>query len=142
MLTEKENKIIRNIVNGRMRRIRIYSFVFMATIFLILLVFSLNVKNKISGNLERTFGRSESSLMKIETKTKLEERLKSMLSESDNELKKMTYAVIVATITWRLVWFGTLFFMAILDLWNLNIFERIIKKLQEEREMREKELRG
>ncbi|OGX16257.1 MAG: hypothetical protein A2166_03805 [Omnitrophica WOR_2 bacterium RBG_13_41_10] len=137
MLTEKENKIIRNIVNGRMRRIRIYSSVFMATVFLILLVFSLNVKNKTSGILERTFGRSESSLMKIETKTKLEERLKSMLSESDNELKKMTYAVIVASITWRLIWFGTIFFMAILELWNLNIFERIINKLQEEREMRQ-----
>ena len=131
MLTERENKMLMYILSGKMRRIQIYSIALVAMIFLIALVASFNIKSKILGNFEKMFTQSASSLTKIETTTKLEERFKDMLLKSDKQLHSMADTLIVASINWRIFWLGTLLFMIIINFWNFTLLERIIKELQD-----------
>jgi len=131
MLTDRENKMLMYILSGKMRRIQIYSIALVAMIFLIALIASFNIKSKILNNFEKMFTQSASSLTKIETTTKLEERFKDMLLKSDKQLHSMADALIAVSINWRISWLGTLLFMIIINFWNFTLLERIIKKLQD-----------
>jgi len=131
MLTERENKMLMYILSGKMRRIQIYVIALVAMIFLIALIASFNIKSKILNNFEKIFTQSASSLSRIETATKLEERFKDMLLKSDKQLHSMADTLIVVSINWRIFWLGTLLFMIIINFWNFTLLERIIRKLQD-----------
>jgi len=138
MLTNKESKILRNILNGKMRKFHIYGIILTAVIFIIIMIASLNVKNKLSKFLDIKFEQSNSALTKLETKTELEDSLKSLLLESDEGLKNMTITAISVSFNWRIWWFGTVLIWTITNFFGFSSLERIIKKLQEEKETKEK----
>ena len=120
MLTNKESKILRNILNGKMRKFHIYGIILTAVIFLIILVMSLNVKNKLSKFLDIKFEQSNSALTKLETKTELEDSLKSLLLESDEGLKNMTITAISVSFNWRIWWFGTVLIWTITNFFGFS----------------------
>jgi Na+/H+ antiporter NhaD/arsenite permease-like protein len=134
MLTCRENKTVADIVSGRMRRRKMLVAIFMIVLFLVNLAGSIYMKQRILGVLGTSFQRSGSALAGMKTGTPQEASLKSMLISSDKELRELMTAAIFRDINWRIFLFGSILFMFIVSLWACGHLERIIKKLEEEKQ--------
>jgi len=138
MLTNRENKIITDIMSGKMRQRKMLAVIIVAVVFLINLIGSFYIKNKITTTLEELFRSSNSLFIKLETKTPAEASLKSMVSDSNEELYKLMKTLAVRDINWRIILFASIIFMLILSFWISTYFKRIIEKLQKEKESKAK----
>jgi hypothetical protein len=134
MLTSRENKTIADIVSGGMRKRKMLAVIFAITLFLANLTGSFYMKHEISRTLGASFQRSGSALMGLQAKTPKEASLKSMLISSDKDLRELMATVTFADINWRMLFLSMILFMFVISIWSCGHLERIIKKLEEERQ--------
>jgi len=134
MLTEKENKMIKKIVSGKLRRKRIFAVTIMIAGFLIILLFSVSIKNKARNELKKTFKQTEAILNNTKTTTRLEKDLKVMVISNEKDIQGIILDLVDLRFNWQAIWFGSLILMVIFSTWRSIILENIIKKYQEEKE--------
>jgi hypothetical protein len=134
MLTNRENKVISDIMTGRMQKRKILATAFLLLIFLINLLISINMKNKKLNTLEKLFQNSNSVLLNMETRTQKEQAFKTMLVNCEKESHSLTTTLVARNINLRIYFLSCIIFMVIIYMWVSSYHERIIRKLQEERQ--------
>jgi hypothetical protein len=131
MLTEKENKIITNIVSGKMQRIKLYLIVLNLGILIPFGVIGhLYVQRQFLKVNDELYDPYIAKINKIETHSKGEVYLKSMVLNDTKQIKELNSNFIKNGITWRMVWFITILSLPCLSLWGQRRLENIIKELK------------
>jgi hypothetical protein len=129
IFTPKENKLIKVILSGKMEKFRIYSTIILIVVLFLITLYSMYIMKKIDSFHQVTNEHLTTSLAKLQTQTKTEVYLKSLIAEQDKQLLELNNSLIKLVIQMRLYasFFGFVF--AVSTLWSWRPYERVIKKL-------------
>ena len=138
MLSDKENKILNQILSGKVQRRKKLAILFMVAVLPIVIIANLTVKNKALSIMTEAGGEEYSTTNKLETKTELEKHLKFNLIIMYKEYEKMVKTIINERFLSKMAFFGFAIFFLILHFWASSKWEKIIKHLHEEKETKTK----